>query len=489
MPAYRTGKRAVIETPDIKLGFGGEAEVYAVRGNPDLVAKIYTKNGPCGPTQTEQWKWKEQKLTAMIKNAPSTTDSDGKVALAWPVDILKYYGGSHDGLMAGFTMPRIDMGQYKDIVNYYNPSLRTKLNKNLARQGLRVPTNGDDLEDLLNVIIRNTLTILGNIHRLGYVIGDVNESNILVNYEGRVAFVDSDSFQVRDKGNGTVHRSPVGKEDFLSPRIIGLTGETCHLDQCPSGKAKGQHNKEFLCFDREAEDDGFAIAVILFKLLMNGAHPMDSTGGSQTYKERIVNREFPFNHHTLRPPNRSENRWKALAPNWKNYFGHTFVTDRRYSANEVLILGHHLASKAGNNLGQQATVGYNTSIAPNGNTASSTPAEPKLQNRTAAASRQPQTYTPAGPRSLQPQTPAQGSPTRGSSASPASNAPRLSPSPSPAKTINCPQCGMDNHISEIYCQKPGCQATLSKGTRRCAVCAGDIPDKARFCTICGEPQP
>ena len=52
MPAYRTGKRAVIETPDIKLGFGGEAEVYAVRGNPDLVAKIYTRNVPRQPPQT-----------------------------------------------------------------------------------------------------------------------------------------------------------------------------------------------------------------------------------------------------------------------------------------------------------------------------------------------------------------------------------------------------------------------------------------------------
>ncbi len=475
MPAYRTGKRAIIETPDRSLGDGGEAKVYAVNNNPDLVAKVYHPAATIGrDSLTLQGQRKEQKLTTMINNAPPTTDSDGKVALAWPVDILKYYGGPHDGLMAGFTMRRIDMGQYKDIVNYYNPSLRTRLNKDLARQGLRVPTNGDDLEDLLNVIVRNTLTILGNIHRLGYVIGDVNESNILVNYEGRVAFVDSDSFQVRDKGNGTVHRSPVGKEDFLSPRIIGLTGETCRLDQCPSGKAKGRHKKEFLCFDREAEDDGFAIAVILFKLLMNGAHPMDSTGSTQTYKERIANRGFPFNHATLTPPDRSEGRWKELARNWQNYFGNTFVTDRRYSANEVLNLGHHLASKAGNNLGQQTTVGYNTSIAPNGNTASSTSAEPKQQNRPAATSQPTRTNTPTGPRNRQSRTPAQVKQSQASSL---------------VTKVNCPQCGMDNDISEIYCQKPGCQATLSSGTRRCPVCAGDIPDKAKFCTICGERQP
>ena len=128
-------------------------------------------------------------------------------------------------------------------MNYYHPARRRELNATLAQQGLRVPTDGEDLETLLNVIVRNTLTILGNIHRLGYVIGDVSESNILVNYEGRVAFVDSRLISSPGQEKRDHSPLPGGKEDFLSPRVIGLTTDDCNLDRCPSGKPRGRQKK------------------------------------------------------------------------------------------------------------------------------------------------------------------------------------------------------------------------------------------------------
>ncbi|MDE2938523.1 MAG: hypothetical protein OXR67_06345 [Chloroflexota bacterium] len=477
MPTCRTSSKRIIQTPDSPLGSGGEAVVYAVNDQPDLVAKIYTKDIPTGPTPTALWKRKEQKLAAMIENAPPTRDADNNVALAWPEEILWYYGGPFDGLMAGFTMPKIDMGLYKDILNYYNPAKRRELNATLARQDLRVPTDGEDLETLLNVVVRNILTILGNIHRLGYVIGDVNESNILVNYEGRVAFVDSDSFQVQDKKNRTVHRSPVGKPDFLSPRVIGLTADDCNQDRCPSGKPRGRHKKEFLCFDRLAEDDNFAIAVILFKLLMNGVHPLDNIGGSQTYKERIANREFPFHHPTLSTPARSKERWEQLSPNWMNYFGHTFAGGRSYSAAEVLNLGHHLASKGGNNLGQQATVNYSTTISGAGNNtgnSSSNQAAQQQQNPSAPHHTQSRQQTPMGPRNRQnrQQTPEA---TRNRQAQPI------------VRLVSCPQCGMDNQDTKIVCQNPNCLAYLSQKTSPCRSCGTEIPDNFQCCPRCGPP--
>ncbi len=481
MAIYRTSNKRIIETPDEALGSGGEAAVYPVNRHPDLVAKVYHPHTTIrGGSLTQQGQRKQQKLTAMIEKAPPTRDADGNVALAWPEDVLYYYGGPHDGLMAGFTMPKIDMGQYKAILNYYNPVKRRELNKSLAQKGLNVPTEGEDLETLFDVVVRNTLTILGNIHKLGYVIGDVNESNILVNYEGRVAFVDSDSFQVRDKQNGTVHRSPVGKEDFLSPRVIGLTKEICNLDQCPSGKRKGQHSREFLCFDREAEDDSFAIAVILFKLLMNGVHPLDNIGGSQTYKERIANREFPFRHPTLSIPPHSKNRWEQLSPNWMNYFGHTFVSDRRFSAAEVLTLGHHLESKGANNLGQQATVNYSTTISGGGrNTGNpnSTAAAQQRQTASASEAKQSGQQTPRGPRNRQPRP------------QPTAAAPRNQQAQPAVQLVSCPRCGMDNPISKIVCQNPACLAFLHGAARPCASCQTLNPVKANFCGGCGQAQP
>ena len=294
MPTYRTRSGTIIETPQRHLGQGGEADVFAVNNAPDIVAKIYTKAIASNGRLTELGRRAEQKLDAMIENPPPTRDADGNVALVWPEDILYCYGGASDGLMAGFTMPKIDTDQYRDVLNYYNPAQRARLNQSLSSKNLRVPTEGEDLENLLSVIVRNILTVIREIHKLGYVIGDVNESNILVDYMGRVAFVDSDSFQVPDGGNATVHRSPVGKEDFLSPRVIRLMDEKC-IDRGCACKRRPGRNKSFLCFDRSPEDDNFAIAVILFKLLVNGIHPFNSVGGSLAYREKIARREFPYN--------------------------------------------------------------------------------------------------------------------------------------------------------------------------------------------------
>lgn len=467
MRSYRSSNEKIFQTPDRPLGAGGEAEVYAINNDVDLVAKVYHPSATiAGNSLTPLGYRKEQKLAAMVGNAPPIRDSDGHVALAWPIHILYYLGGPFDGLMAGFAMPKIDMDQYRGILNYYNPTMRGRLNAALARRGLRVPTGGEDLESLLNVVVRNTLTILGNIHRLGYVIGDVNESNILVNYEGRVAFVDSDSFQVRDTGNGTVHRSPVGKEDFLSPRVIGLTQEACNLDRCPSGLSKGRHAKAFLCFDREAEDDSFAIAVILFKLLMNGVHPLDNVGGSQTYKERIANREFPYNHRAMSVPDRSKNRWEQLSPNWMNYFGHTFVSDRRYSPADVLNLGHHLASKGANNLGEQATVNYNINLPGSGEG----PTNPSISAPAAQQQR-----SPANLRNLQNRRQAQV----------ASINQRAQPA---EQLIFCSQCGMSNFYSKVVCQNPICLAILHANTKPCIECRNQNPANAKFCGKCGRAQ-
>ena len=304
---------------------------------------------------------------------PPIHDSATKVALAWPRDILYYHGGPNDGLMAGFTMPKIDMDQYKEILHYYHPGKRRELNESLAQKGILVPTEGDKLEDLLNSIVRSTLTIFSSIHKLGYVIGDVNESNILVNFEGLVAFVDSDSFQVQDDINRIIHRSPVGKDGFLSPRVIGLTGEKCTDRRCASGRPSG-HNKSFMCFDRIQEDDNFAIAVMLFKQLMNGVHPLDNIGGSQDYNSKTANHEFPYNRNSrsrLKPPTMAADRWDQLSPNWMDYFRNTFTTDRRYSADEVLAQGHHLAG--GKHLGVQTPVSYDPIILPNGNAPNENP--------------------------------------------------------------------------------------------------------------------
>src|SRR5438105_3869599 len=78
---------------------------------------------------------------------------------------------------------------------------------------------------------RNIAAAVHAVHSRGYVIGDVNESNILVTDTALATLVDTDSFQVRDPGSGVVYRCPVGKPEFTPPELQGASfGE---IDRTP----------------------------------------------------------------------------------------------------------------------------------------------------------------------------------------------------------------------------------------------------------------
>lgn len=197
-----------------QLGQGGEATVYNVAHQPNMVAKIYHKPSP------EQ----AAKLRAMLLNPPEQPQTH--IALAWPTALL-YRQASRlravttvdetpsAGSFVGFLMPKI-MGRHA-IFHIYNPAMR---------QQLPYPVD-------LNFLYRtatNLAVIVSALHAKGYVIGDINESNILVNRQALVTLIDCDSFQVTDK-MGQIHRCPVGKPEFTPPELQGVSFKT--VDQRP----------------------------------------------------------------------------------------------------------------------------------------------------------------------------------------------------------------------------------------------------------------
>jgi DNA-binding helix-hairpin-helix protein with protein kinase domain len=127
--------------------------------------------------------------------------------------------------------------------------------------------------DLVGVGLKLTLAAR-SIHDAGLVIGDVNESNVLVREDGSCCFLDTDSFQVTAEGE--VYTCPVAKELFLPPEL---------------------HGKSFATTRRDANHDGFGIAVLLFQLLMNGRHPfvgIPKDGSECHIHERIKLRDFAY---------------------------------------------------------------------------------------------------------------------------------------------------------------------------------------------------
>jgi formylglycine-generating enzyme required for sulfatase activity len=115
------------------------------------------------------------------------------------------------------------------------------------------------------------------LHTRDYVIGDVNESNVLVADDALVTLVDTDSFQVRALHNGLVYRCPVGKPEFTPPELQG---------------------RNFASIDRTSEHDWFGLAVLIFQLLMEGTHPFagrfQGRGDPPPYEERIAAGHFPY---------------------------------------------------------------------------------------------------------------------------------------------------------------------------------------------------
>jgi TonB family protein len=209
--------------PSWQIGNGGEARVYALpaaEGAAPLVAKVHHV-----PSDE-----RGRKLTYMVANPPGVPNP-GAPDLAWPLELLE----DDAGQVRGFVMRRAEGARLFDL---YNPATRRQ----------RAPHA--DYQTLLHAG-RALASVFERLHAGGYVVGDVNESNILVGEWGWVTVVDTDSFQVREP-DGIVHRSRVGKPEFTPPELQGMP-----FDEV----------------DRGPEHDGFGLAVLLFQLLMEGTHP------------------------------------------------------------------------------------------------------------------------------------------------------------------------------------------------------------------------
>ena len=226
------------------IAVGGEGGIYAVAGDPAVVAKVY--NSPQPPERSA-------KLRAMAELA---NQSLTQVA-AWPTATLHQQSG---GLVAGVLMPRITGSL--EIHHLYSVAQRKK-----------------DFPDadwrFLVHAARNCALAFEAIHAAGHVIGDVNQKNVLVSPRGIVHLVDCDSFQVRDS-TGKVYRCDVGVPEFTPPELQG---------------------QSFRTIDRTPDHDRFGLAVLIFHLLMMGRHPFAgvySGDGEMPLEKAITTGRFAY---------------------------------------------------------------------------------------------------------------------------------------------------------------------------------------------------
>lgn len=245
-----SGQRITLDTSNV-IASGGEGRIYAILQDSSLVAKIYNQ-----PTDE-----KADKLTVMFSAPPDAPiAAPGHASIAWPIDLLKTVGEREH--IVGFLMPRVN--KVSPIHVYYTPKTRR------------------EQKPLFNYLYlhrtaRNLASAVNALHGRGYVIGDVNESNILVTDTALVTLVDTDSFQVRDPYTGYVFRCPVGKAEFTPPELQG---------------------QAFRDVDRTPEQDLFGLGVLLFQLLLEGTHPFagvyQGNGDPPPLATRIRSGHYPY---------------------------------------------------------------------------------------------------------------------------------------------------------------------------------------------------
>ncbi len=160
-----------------------------------------------------------------------------------------------------------------------------------------------------------------NIHQNNLLVGDINQGNIMVNLSdkdgGDFLIVDTDSFQVGP------YPSPVGTPVFTSPEIY---------------KRTNQKNPRYGEFLRTLEDEQYALASMLFQILMLGTEPFAGKGVEGEGLDALQEYNFDFRGETSTgvdtPDGPYRMIWANMDPQVKKMFEQVFTGGKTISAQD-----------------------------------------------------------------------------------------------------------------------------------------------------------
>lgn len=276
LTAERNGERKTVRLVNA-LSSGGEGTVYTT-SIPGLVAKIYKSE------KLDRAKF--EKLKLML------TKSINCEGVCFPLALL--YNQRNE--FVGYLMQQArgkDLGK-----SVFIPQL---LKKNF-------PTwNKVDTVTLCVTILKK----LQYLHERNIILGDINPYNILVVSPTEVYFVDTDSYQVEG------FPCPVGTINYTAPEI---------------------QRKEYPSFLRTPGNEHFAVATLLFMIMLPGKVPYAQQGGENQI-DNIIKGDFPYpagertNKKTPAGPWRF--CWSHLPRFLKDDFYETFHKDGKYRSEKT----------------------------------------------------------------------------------------------------------------------------------------------------------
>ncbi len=238
-----------------QIGAGGEGIVFEIVDD-SRVAKIYHR----------------ERLTAnrIAKLQLMASRAVSQKGLCWPEQLVY----SSDKCAVGYVTQRA----------YGFPLQKSVFVKPLLLQRFPVWQR----KNLVNLCIA-FLEHLQQLHTLNVLLGDINPLNVLVDGDGSNVFiVDVDSFQVEG------YPCPVGTVNFSPPTL---------------------QDKDFKTTLRSVEDELFAIATMLFMILLPGKPPYSQQGG-ESQRKNIIEANFPY-------PLGSDHGGKNVSPGpWRHIWSH-----------------------------------------------------------------------------------------------------------------------------------------------------------------------
>lgn len=221
---------------------GASGKIYEVEGRPESVVKIFHNTSKSATNR--------QKLQAMLLNKPKfdpvKVNGVDFIQIAWPEALLD----DDKGFCVGYMMPLIDMNKAVSLDHLMQKAIRKKLNLS-EKYAYRV------------FAAYNVALMVTELHKCGHYIVDLKPSNLYVYKENMlVAVVDCDGFSI--KGEKNRYPAEFVSEEYIYPEGMSLS-----------------------CEEMGEEQDKFALAVIIFRLLNNGIHPF-SGSPKNTEKEMLT---------------------------------------------------------------------------------------------------------------------------------------------------------------------------------------------------------
>lgn len=223
------------------IGRGGEGDVYGLAGDTKKAVKVYKE---------EKRAAREAKVRAMVRSRLAQSSN----LVAFPEEVVT----NRSGKFMGFTMRLVE--GFRELHQLYGPKSR------------KIHYPKADFRFLVRAAA-NTARAVGQVHSSTCVIGDLNESGLLVSPEATVALIDADSFQF--EADGKLYPCLVGKPEFTAPEL---------------------HGRSLQGVTRTKTHDSFGLSVAIFQLLFMGRHPYagQQKGSDLSLEQMIAGNLFAY---------------------------------------------------------------------------------------------------------------------------------------------------------------------------------------------------